>query len=224
MAVWCPSPAPYPHAGRLAWDTCWDFSAIGRQGSGFGAFQVPESNMMGPNSPWDSWAMQPTAAAAAVPPWWPSMVSAPSAMPSYWPQGGPVMCPSPTMVGGGGAVTLGTGAGAASPVESTTDIALPKALEKRLGIETVPPPPPPPPAPEKEFEGSLKSLSSKHGYGFIACDEIHQLYKRDVYFPRDIVPEPVKVLDRIKFKVTLSAKGHPQASWAEVAVLEVSSE
>jgi len=63
----------------------------------------------------------------------------------------------------------------------------------------------------KEYEGSLKSLSERHGYGFIACEETHRIFGRDVYLGKELVPEDLKVLDRLKFKVALSAKGHPQA-------------
>merc|ERR1712232_311662 len=90
---------------------------------------------------------------------------------------------------------------------------LPKAMEQRIATqqqtETKVPPPPPPP--DKEFEGSLKSLSGRHGYGFIACEEVHRIYGRDVYLPKSLADDKFKVLDRIKFRVKLSEKGHPQA-------------
>merc|ERR1711953_97259 len=70
---------------------------------------------------------------------------------------------------------------------------------------------PVPPQPTREYEGSLKSLSQRHGYGFIACEEVRRVYGRDVYLPQDIVPAGAKVLDRLAFKIILSAKGHPQA-------------
>jgi len=53
----------------------------------------------------------------------------------------------------------------------------------------------------KEFEGSLKSLSEKHGYGFIACEEARQLYQRDVYIHSNQVPTGAKVLDRVRFTI-----------------------
>lgn len=90
---------------------------------------------------------------------------------------------------------------------------LPKAMEQRIATqnERKEPSLPPPAPPEHEMEGSLKSLSGRHGYGFIACEEVHRIYGRDVYLPRELVTEDFKVLDRIKFKVKLSDKGHPQA-------------
>jgi len=61
------------------------------------------------------------------------------------------------------------------------------------------------------FEGHLKSLSAKNGYGFIKCDEAKKLYDRDVWVDSDALPESVKVDSRVKFNITLSSKGHPQA-------------
>mmetsp|Transcript_17207 Transcript_17207/g.46693 ORF Transcript_17207/g.46693 Transcript_17207/m.46693 type:complete len:179 (-) Transcript_17207:107-643(-) len=91
---------------------------------------------------------------------------------------------------------------------------IPPSLEKRFqesGKTVVPPPP------DKEFEGSLKSMSARHGYGFIVCQESHRLYGRDVYLPADQVPEGAEVRARLRFKITLSAKGHPQAVSVSVA-------
>uniref|UniRef100_A0A7S2ALD1 CSD domain-containing protein n=1 Tax=Alexandrium andersonii TaxID=327968 RepID=A0A7S2ALD1_9DINO len=91
---------------------------------------------------------------------------------------------------------------------------IPPSLEKRLqesGKEVVPPPP------DKDFEGSLKSMSARHGYGFIVCGESHRLYGRDVYLPADQVPEGAEVRDRLRFRITLSAKGHPQAANVSIA-------
>lgn len=80
-----------------------------------------------------------------------------------------------------------------------------------------PPPSPPPPPPEgKVFEGSLKTLSRRNGYGFISCNEAYQFYGRDTYLPKELVPEDAKPLDRISFTMSLSKKGHPQAETAEI--------
>merc|ERR1719469_1478070 len=89
--------------------------------------------------------------------------------------------------------------------------ALPASIEKRLSNEAEKPAVPPPEPPNKEYEGSLKSLSGKHGYGFIVCEEVYKVYGRDVYLPRELVPEDVKVLDRLLFTVVLSKEGHLQA-------------
>mmetsp|Transcript_89567 Transcript_89567/g.253872 ORF Transcript_89567/g.253872 Transcript_89567/m.253872 type:complete len:126 (-) Transcript_89567:107-484(-) len=70
----------------------------------------------------------------------------------------------------------------------------------------------------KEYEGSLKSLSANHGYGFIACAELYRMYERDVYLPKDMVPADAKVLDRLKFSIALNSKGHPRAQ--RVSVVE----
>jgi hypothetical protein len=57
----------------------------------------------------------------------------------------------------------------------------------------------------------------KHGYGFIACEEVYKMYGRDIYLPRDLVPDDIKVLDRLTFTVQLSEKGHLQAKTVSVA-------
>lgn len=69
-----------------------------------------------------------------------------------------------------------------------------------------------------EFEGSLKSLSAKNGYGFIVCAETARLYDRDIYVAKELLPEGVKVTDRLKFTVELNDKGHPRASRCSFAL------
>jgi len=68
----------------------------------------------------------------------------------------------------------------------------------------------------KEYEGSLKSLSGRNGYGFIVCSEAHAKYGRDVYIDKDTLPDNSKVAARLKFTVELNAKGHPKASSAKL--------
>lgn len=232
MAAWYFVP-PQPSKGPPAWDTCWDFSKYGRQGVGYDAYQMQVPTVMAP--PWAGWAMQPTMQPAmqpatfpSVPPWWPA--ESPYAVPTHWPaqpMAGDLlleaMATPGSLVGGAGA-PVAAPAGAGTAAEDGATAPLPKALEKRLadkrGTEPAPAPAPAPPSlPDKEFEGSLKSLSKKHGYGFIACEEIYRIFHRDVYLSQDIVPETIQVLDRVRFKVELSAKGRPQASWAEVVAL-----
>lgn len=66
----------------------------------------------------------------------------------------------------------------------------------------------------KEYEGSLKSISAKNGYGFIVCGETHALYQRDVYIDKELLPEGAKPKDRIRFTVTMNNKNHPKAATA----------
>merc|ERR1719401_2259839 len=64
----------------------------------------------------------------------------------------------------------------------------------------------------KEYQGILKSLSSRNGYGFIDCAEIKSQYGRDVYVSADLLPEGAKETGaRLKFTVGQNSKGHPQA-------------
>ncbi|CAL1136787.1 unnamed protein product [Cladocopium goreaui] len=100
-------------------------------------------------------------------------------------------------------------------------LALPPSLERRLqerqsqapkaskakAVEAAVPAVPPP---GKDFSGSIKSLSDRHGYGFIACDEVHRMYGRDTYLPQEMIPEGTKVQDSVVFRIGLSKKGHPQ--------------
>lgn len=57
-----------------------------------------------------------------------------------------------------------------------------------------------------EYEGSLKSVSEKHGYGFIACEDTYKKYRRDVYVNKESLPDGSKVLDRLRFTVKLLEK------------------
>lgn len=71
---------------------------------------------------------------------------------------------------------------------------------------------------DPEYEGSLKSISEKNGYGFIVCGETYRLYNRDVYIDKEILPEGAKPADRLKFTVALNAKNHPKAKTASFAI------
>jgi len=68
------------------------------------------------------------------------------------------------------------------------------------------------------YEGSLKSISAKNGYGFIVCADTHKLYGRDIYIDKEILPEGAKPADRIKFTVAMNAKNHPKAVTAQFAI------
>lgn len=64
----------------------------------------------------------------------------------------------------------------------------------------------------QEYEGTLKSISNKNGYGFIACDETKVHYKRDVFVDSALLPEGIQVNDKVTFSLALSEKGHPRAT------------
>eukprot|EP00929_Paragymnodinium_shiwhaense_P112876 TRINITY_DN81139_c0_g1_i1.p1 TRINITY_DN81139_c0_g1~~TRINITY_DN81139_c0_g1_i1.p1 ORF type:complete len:234 (-),score=38.06 TRINITY_DN81139_c0_g1_i1:273-974(-) len=215
---------------KPSWDTCWDFSKWKRQDASADGYDTSYASA----SQWNAWAPQPPMA----PPWWGAHGAMPMA-PAY--TSGPYMPPGQGMLYGErfmqmvqASMTPGpfdTPAGPYAAGASTYGVVnvpqeddsapVSKALDKRInerkgeaaGVAAAPVPPPPPP--DKEFEGSVKSLSSRHGYGFIACEELRSTYGRDVYLPQDQVPADLNVLDRVKFKIILSNKGHPQASWAE---------
>eukprot|EP00913_Durusdinium_trenchii_P007636 g7173.t1 len=40
------------------------------------------------------------------------------------------------------------------------------------------------PPPDQDFTGTIKSLSERHGYGFVACEEVHRIYGRDTYLAK----------------------------------------
>lgn len=87
-----------------------------------------------------------------------------------------------------------------------------KAGKAKASQENTGPMPEAPP-PDQEFVGYLKSKSEKNGYGFIVCGEIQERYQRDVWVDSELLPEGVDTDSRaeLKFNVTLSTKGHPQA-------------
>jgi len=59
--------------------------------------------------------------------------------------------------------------------------------------------------------GTLKSFSPAQGYGFIACDEIHHVYTRDVYFDKSQMGSLWLFGATVEFKVIHNSRGHPQA-------------
>jgi hypothetical protein len=82
---------------------------------------------------------------------------------------------------------------------------------------------------DPEYDGSLKSLSSRNGYGFIHWPENHtkkwytlkhgdKETARDVYISSDLLPEGGKEIGaNLKFTVSLNSKGHPQAKTCRLA-------
>lgn len=61
----------------------------------------------------------------------------------------------------------------------------------------------------KRFVGCVKSLGED--YGFIACEEAHKMFGRDVYFIRSQFPVHHDGLKKLSFALLVN-KGHPQAS------------
>jgi len=59
---------------------------------------------------------------------------------------------------------------------------------------------------DKEYEGVLKSISAKNGYGFISCSETKDILKRDVFVDSALLPDDLKVGDKVSFALTLSEK------------------
>lgn len=75
----------------------------------------------------------------------------------------------------------------------------------------------PPPDPNKEFEGFIKSISERNGYGFLACPETKSVYERDVFVDLAILPQGAGINDKLKFTVALNEKGHPRALTVKAA-------
>ncbi|CAE7334042.1 SLC33A1, partial [Symbiodinium pilosum] len=178
------------------WEVCWDFSSRHKQGSTWTEGPYVEAQMVE--------AVDYHAWAQSQQPWWPQT------QPQFWPD------PSwqynmPQLL----QMQASVGSSYSAAVQEADTIALPPSLEKRLQelksnkAATKPAAPPPP---DREFEGSVKSLSDRHGYGFIACQDVHRIYGRDTYVPKDLLPDGIKVLDRVIFKIGLSKKGHPQVT------------
>lgn len=71
----------------------------------------------------------------------------------------------------------------------------------------------------QDYEGSLKSISAKNGYGFIVCAETYNVYKRDVYIDKELLPAGAKPTDRLRFTVTINNKGHPKAATASLVTM-----
>jgi len=68
------------------------------------------------------------------------------------------------------------------------------------------------------YHGRLKTFSAKNGYGFIACPTLREVYARDVYINKVQLPEGASCGCLLKFKVSRSAWGQPQAH--DVSIME----
>merc|ERR1719296_546202 len=59
----------------------------------------------------------------------------------------------------------------------------------------------------KEYDGVLKSVSQKNGFGFIHNEELKQRYGgRDVYVDQNQLPSGAKVMDKVRFEVEETIK------------------
>mmetsp|Transcript_131698 Transcript_131698/g.239473 ORF Transcript_131698/g.239473 Transcript_131698/m.239473 type:complete len:585 (-) Transcript_131698:150-1904(-) len=74
-------------------------------------------------------------------------------------------------------------------------------------------------AAQEEYVGTLKSLSSRNGYGFIECEETRKIFNRDVYIAESILPEGGKEKGtKISFTIGKNSKGHPTAKTARLTI------
>jgi cold shock CspA family protein len=62
------------------------------------------------------------------------------------------------------------------------------------------------------FVGTLKSFSSKSGYGFLACNLAFQYYGADVFVHKSQVPMPWALGQPVEFAVMSNQRGQPQAT------------
>jgi len=85
-----------------------------------------------------------------------------------------------------------------------------------------------PTASQQEYEGSLKSISNRNGYGFILCKETCDMFReydkegkdiggRDVYVDEGILPPGAERGSRLLFTIKANDKGHPQAVTCRLA-------
>lgn len=238
MVWYAKAPPPPPD-----WDICWDFNKAAKKGSGnqgwggntqswgagggsgrgWGGGRGGRGGRGRWSSDWDN-----SQGFAWTPPWW---IPTPMKGMMPWPMAQTPMTEAmgsrliaamvaPTGKPGKDEVREGAHAGAvvddaAFDLGSSPPSLQRRLLEKDKMASTAQSPPQP--LPRKEYEGSVKSLSARHGYGFIACAEVHSVYGRDVYLPKDAVPDGVQILDRLRFNITLSSKGHPQAKNVTIA-------
>ena len=63
----------------------------------------------------------------------------------------------------------------------------------------------------REYKGVLKKMSTRNGFGFILCEELMALYRRDVYVDNSLLPEGVEAGTPLRFTFSLSDKHHPRA-------------
>mmetsp|Transcript_95526 Transcript_95526/g.117004 ORF Transcript_95526/g.117004 Transcript_95526/m.117004 type:complete len:203 (-) Transcript_95526:70-678(-) len=190
------------HTQPPAWEVCWDFADRQKQDAWQGSYNTYGYEAEAPPTYWGpnyDWTQMQT-------PW-------PETSWQYLQQ---------TRLEMQARLQMQAATGSTMQPQGTTDsLALPPSLEKRLQERQRQGPAGParpapskiveaPPAPDQDFSGTIKSLSGRHGYGFIACDEVHRIYGRDTYLPQEMIPEATKVQDRVVFRIGLSKKGHPQ--------------
>lgn len=60
------------------------------------------------------------------------------------------------------------------------------------------------------YTGKIKSLSEREGYGFISCEELRAIHKRDVFVHSNQFGN-FEVGNQVSFVMTLNNVGHPQA-------------
>jgi hypothetical protein len=128
---------------------------------------------------------------------------------SPWPQGGKAGAPLATVPPPGAPPTIPAAVGDDKKESKGKGKGKGKGKarsEPKAEVSNVAPPPP-----DKDFVGTLKSISDKNGYGFIDCSDAYASYNRDTWVDSKMIPEGAKVGDKLKFGVTLSEKGHPRA-------------
>eukprot|EP00928_Gymnodinium_smaydae_P026848 TRINITY_DN20954_c0_g1_i1.p1 TRINITY_DN20954_c0_g1~~TRINITY_DN20954_c0_g1_i1.p1 ORF type:complete len:512 (-),score=86.46 TRINITY_DN20954_c0_g1_i1:97-1632(-) len=65
------------------------------------------------------------------------------------------------------------------------------------------------------YKGRLKSFSPKDGYGFITCDELYEVHRRDVYVHGSLLPPDASAGCIVRFHVAFNLRGQPQASYID---------
>jgi len=64
---------------------------------------------------------------------------------------------------------------------------------------------------DKRHEGFVKSFNEKSGFGFIACEELKEVYGNDVFMHHKQFPGGCELHQAVSFSVFLSKEGKPQA-------------
>merc|ERR1712107_284286 len=65
---------------------------------------------------------------------------------------------------------------------------------------------------QPEYEGSIKSISQRNGYGFIVCSQTYEMFGRDVYVDEGVLPEGAVRGSRLLFTVNVDEMNRPKAA------------
>jgi len=69
------------------------------------------------------------------------------------------------------------------------------------------------------YYGQVKSFSLEKGWGMIACPETQQMYGKDIFFSKQLVPGGIMIGEQVQFSLKMEDKGPAAASVTRMATM-----